>query len=111
MDLFNKLQELQRKLDYSVKELRHTSNDYATAYTEYRVALAQELVKLRDNNIPVTICSDLARGNRDVAKKKFDEIATEGIYKANLEAVNSLKLQIRLVEAQLQREWTNTTNN
>lgn len=108
MDLFNKIQDLQKQLDVAVKQLRHTGSEYATAYTEYRIALAQELVKLRNDNIPVTICSDLARGNRDVAKKKFNEISTEAIYKANQESINSIKLQIKIIQEQLDKEWSTT---
>lgn len=108
MDLFNKLQDLQKQLDVAVKQLRHTGGEYATAYTEYRIALAQELVKLRNENIPVTICSDLARGNRDVAKKKFNEISTEAIYLANKESINALKLQIKVIQEQLDKEWSTT---
>lgn len=110
MDLFNKLQDLLIKLDSDVRQLKNTGREYATAYTEYRIALAQELVRLRDNNIPVTICSDLARGNRDVAKKKFNEISSEAIYKSNLESINALKLQIKVIQEQLDKEWSNTTN-
>ena len=108
MDLMNELEELQNKLNISVKQLRKSGNSYAEAYTSYRIALAQELLRLKDNNTPATLCSDLARGNINVARKKFDEISKEAIYKANLESINSLKLQIRLIEKQLEREWSDT---
>lgn len=110
MDLWNELTDLQKQLEVSVKQLRHTGSEYASAYTEYRIALAQELVKLRDDKIPVTLCSDLARGNRDVAHKKFQEISKEAIYKANLEAINSIKLRIRIIQNQVDKEWGNTSN-
>ena len=106
MDLLNMLTDLQSQLDISVKQLRKSGKDYAEAYSDYRIALAQELVKLRDKNIPVTLCSDLARGNIDVAKKKFQEISTEAIYRANLESINSLKIRIKVLEAQIEREWS-----
>lgn len=108
MDLYTELLKMQHELDISVKQLRTSGKDYATAYTEYRVALAQELVKLRDEGTPVTLCSDLARGKREVAEKKFQEISKEAIYKANLESINSLKLRIKIIENQIEREWSNT---
>lgn len=107
MDLVNYLQELQKQLDISVKQLRKTGGEYAKAYTEYRVALAQELVKLRDEGTPVTLCSDLARGKREVAEKKFQEISKEAIYKANIESINSLKIRIKVLQEQLDKEWSN----
>lgn len=105
MDLLNYLRDLQKQLDISVKQLRKSGADYAEAYKNYRIALAQELVKLRERNIPVTLCSDLARGNHEVAHKKFQEISTEAIYRANLESINSLKIQIKVIENQIEREW------
>lgn len=108
MDLLNMLTDLQKQLDFSVKELRNSGKNYAEAYTNYRIALAQELVKLRDKNIPVTLCSDLARGNGEVARKKFQEISTEAIYKANLESINSLKLRIKIIQSQIEKEWCNS---
>ena len=107
MDLINYLNELQNQLNVSVKSLRKTGSDYAKAYTEYRIALAEELVKLKDQGTPATLCGDLARGKRDVAQKKFQEISTEAIYKANLESINALKIQIKVVQEQLEREWNN----
>ena len=45
MDLTSELNNLIYKLDVSVKSLRKTGSQYAKAYTDYRVALAKELMK------------------------------------------------------------------
>lgn len=50
MDIVNQINYLQKQLDKSIKLLRHTGEDYARAYTEYRIAVAQELVKLKDED-------------------------------------------------------------
>lgn len=107
MDLLNYLNELQENLNVSVKQLRKSGEEYANAYKEYRIALAKQLVVLKDRNIPATLCGDLARGDSEVANKKYEEIRTEAIYRANLESINSLKIQIKVVENQLEREWRN----
>lgn len=106
IDLFNSLQSLTRDLNISVKKLRETGEQYANAYRNYRVALAKELLRLRDEGMPVTIAYDIARGNKDVAHLKFQEISKEAIYKANLEAINSTKLQIKIVQEQLNKEYS-----
>lgn len=108
MDLFNELQEKIKELNIAVKSLRKTGSEYAEAYTQYRIKLATKLVELRDGGMPVTIAYDVARGQKDIAKEKYNEIVKEAIYEANKESVNSLKLQIRILEAQIQREWGNT---
>lgn len=107
MDLLNYLNELQDQLKVSVRQLRKSGEEYARAYKEYRIALAKQLVILKEKNLPVTLCGDLARGNEEVADKKYEEIRTEAIYRANLESINSLKIQIKVVENQLEREWRN----
>lgn len=107
MDLINELMNLTKELDIQVKNLANSGKEYASAYTKYRVKLAQELVKVRNDGTPVTLCSDLARGNIDVARAKFQEISKEAIYKANLESINAIKLRIKVITNQLDKEYTN----
>ena len=106
MDLVNLLQSKTKDLNISVKSLRKTGEEYAKAYTNYRVELAKELLKLRNEGMPVTIAYDIARGNKEVAKLKFQEIAKESIYHANKEAINTIKLEIKIISSQLDKEWS-----
>lgn len=108
MDLLNELQMRINELNVSIKSLRNTGREYAEAYTEYRIKLAQKLVELKNDGMPVTIAYDVARGDKEIAKAKYNEIVKEAVYKANMEAVNSLKLQIRIIEGQINREYSNT---
>ena len=107
MDLYNELQEKCRLLDNSIKMLRKTGSDYAKAYTDYRVALAKELVKLKDEGYAITLAGDIARGRSEIAHLKFEEISKEAIYKAKMERINVLKLEIKIIQEQLNKEWTN----
>lgn len=105
MDLYNELQEKCRLLDNSIKMLRKTGSDYAKAYTDYRKELAKELIKLKDEGYAITLAGDIARGKPEIAHLKFEEISKEAIYKANMESINVLKLQIKVLENQLEREY------
>lgn len=107
MDLVNELMKLTKELEIAVKQLRNTGSEYAKAYTDYRVALAKELVRVRDEGTPVTLCSDLARGNREVARLKFEEISKEAIYMANRESINAIKLRMKVIQEQISKEWQN----
>lgn len=107
MDLQIEIQNKLDELNASVKQLKYTGQNYASSYSNYRVALAKELVRLKDEGTPVTIAYDIARGNPEIAKKKFAEIRDEAIYKANLESINATKLHLKILENQLQREWSN----
>ena len=44
-------------------------------------------------------------GIPSVAEARFKRDVAETVYTANKEAINSIKLQLRLIEGQIQREW------
>lgn len=111
MDLFNELQNKQNQLNVSIKKLRETGSNYAKAERDYKILLRQEVLKLRDEGQAIGIISLICYGIPSVAKARFERDVAETIYKANQEAINTLKLEIRLIESQLSREWSNTTNN
>ena len=104
MDLYTSLNNLLEQLQTSVKSLRTTATEYAEAYKNYRVLLAKELVRLKDSGMAITLASDVARGNEEIANAKMIEIKKEAIYKANMESINAIKLQIKIVENQITRE-------
>lgn len=107
MDLQIELNDKLRDLDVSIKSLRRTGSDYAKAYTDYRVALAQELLKLKNEGYAITLAGDIARGKTEIAKLKFKEISTEAIYKANQESINAIKLHIKVIQEQMNKEFGN----
>lgn len=111
MDLYNELNDLISKLDVSVKSLRKTGSEYAKAYTDYRVALAKELMILKEEGYAITLAGDIARGKPEIAKLKFKEISTEAIYKANQESINALKLQIKIIQEQINKEYSSDLPN
>ena len=108
MDLINELFQKQKQLDVSIRSLRKTGEEYAKAYTDYRIAVAQELVKLKNEGYAITLAGDIARGKPEIAKLKFKEISSEAIYKANLESINALKLELKVLMNQYDKEWGNT---
>lgn len=107
MDLYEELQLKQKQLDYSLKQLPKLGKEYASAYTQYRIELAKELVRLKNDGMPVTIAYDIARGNPNVAKLKFDEIASESLYLACKESINVKKLEIKIIQEQINKEMGN----
>ena len=106
MDIWTDIQNRLDLLDIAVKEVGSRGRAYAEAEADYRTALATEILRLRDvENYPVTLCPDLARGNRQVALLKVKRDTSEALYKAALEAINTNKLRIKILEAQLDREY------
>ena len=58
--------------------------------------------------MPVTLINQIIYGIPEVAEKRFKRDIAETIYKANQEAIQTTKLQIRVIENQIEREWSNT---
>ena len=53
----------------------------------------------------ITLIDKTCYGIPSVAEARFKRDVAETVYKANLEAINSIKLQLRLLESQISREW------
>ena len=105
MDLYEELQRKTSQLDYSVRQLRENGTAYAQAERDYKVLLRQECLKLRDEGMAIGMIDKTCYGIPSVAEARFRRDVAEAVYKANQEAINSLKLQMRLMENQIGREW------
>ena len=105
MDLFNELQIKTKDLEKSIKQLRISGTNYAQAEKDYKVLLRTECLKLRDEGMAIGMIDKTCFGIPSVAEARFKRDVAEAVYKANLEAINSIKLQMRLIESQLQREY------
>lgn len=108
MDLYTELRQLTEQLEISIKSLRKTGTAYAQAERDYKVLLRQECLKLRDEGMAIGMIDKTCYGIPSVAEARFKRDVAEATYKANSEAINSIKLRMRLVENQLQREWSAT---
>ena len=106
-DLYNELQQKIKDLNISIKKLRETGTEYAEAERDYKITLRQEALKLRaEKGMPVTLIQQVVYGVPEVVEKRFKRDVKEAVYRANQEAINSTKLQIRVIESQLSREWS-----
>ena len=110
-DLIREIQQKTRQLERAIKELRKTGTAYAQAEREYKVLLRQECLRLRDEGMAIGLIDKTCYGIPSVAEKRFLRDVAEATYKANLEAINSFKLQIRIIDAQIGREWGGPVND
>ena len=105
MDLYNELQQKIRELEISIRSLRKTGQKYAEAERDYKILLRQEVLKLRDEGQAIGVITLTCYGIPSVAEARFKRDIAETIYKANLEAISTIKLQIRVLENQINREF------
>lgn len=106
MDLYEELQSKTRQLDGCIRELRRNGTAFAEAERDYKVLLRTECLKLRDGGMAIGMIDKTCYGIPSVAEARFKRDVAETVYKANLEAINSIKLQMRLIEAQIEREYS-----
>ena len=104
-DLVNEIAQKVSLLDAAISQLGKRGRAYAQAEMNYKVALARKILEERERGTPVTIISDVCRGNPDIARMRFERDCAEVVYKSAMEAINSYKLQIRMMDSQLSREW------
>ena len=104
MDLIQELWKINELLTQALEQFKKRGQEYAKAYTTYRKMLSKELLKLKAEGMPVTIAYDIARGQEEIANAKEQEIITECLYKSCQEAINTYKLQIKVIQEQINKE-------
>lgn len=109
MDGSNLINELLYKTS-SLKKLVEEANRYgldlAKAERIYRISLATKLIELKASGVAATLCSDLARGDEIIAQLREERDKAEVWYKSSLEHIMASKLEVKILEGQIEREWT-----
>lgn len=108
MELWEHIEEKSNLLDKAIKDLAKNGYDLATKEREYKIAVNKKALELRADDMPVTLINQVIYGYGDIAKLRFDRDTAEVKYNANQEYINTIKLQIRILEGQLSREYGNT---
>lgn len=104
-DIWSEIQKRFEHLDYALKEIGVRGRAYAEAESNYRQALATKILELRAEGMPVTITPDVARGTKEIAELKLERDCAEALFKAAQESIQVNKLRIKILEAQMNREW------
>ena len=111
MELYQELQAKTRQLDASIKQLRKNGTEYAQKERDYKVLLRTECLKLKEEGMAIGMIDKTCYGIPSVAEARFQRDIAKVVYEANQEAIASLKLQMRLIENQIQREWGAPNNS
>ena len=105
MTLVEELDNKVKELDEAIKRMRLDGVALAQAERDYKVLLRTEVLKLRDGGMQVTIIKDIVRGVPKVAELRLNRDIAQTFYEADKELINSIKLQIRVLQSQLTQEW------
>jgi hypothetical protein len=107
MDLYEQIMRLMAELTASIRKLRDNGAKLAEAERDYKITLRKEALRLRADNMPVTLINQIIYGVPEVAEKRFKRDVEQANYDANKEHINICKLKLRILENQLSREWNN----
>lgn len=91
-----------KRLQKSGDKLFSLAREYAEAEQKYRQALGIELMKLRDEKVPVSIVGDVARAN--ISNLKFERDMAEFRYKAGRDKSQALQAEISALQTLYKRQ-------
>lgn len=106
-DLYQELKTKTKQLDASIAQLRQNGTAYAQAERDYKIMLRRVCLQLRAEDMAIGMIDKTCYGVPEVAELRFKRDVAKTVYQANMDAINALKLEIRLIENQIGREWSN----
>lgn len=106
MDLVIEIEQKNKELSDSIRMLSKNGIALAESERNYKVTLAQEALRLKTEGYAVTLIPLIIYGLENVADLRFKRDTAKAVYTANLEHIAVVKLQLRLLESQLSREYS-----
>lgn len=91
-----------KRLQKSGDRLFSLAREYAEAEQKYRQALGIELMKLRNEKVPISIVGDVARAN--ISDLKFERDMAEFRYKAGRDKAQALQAEISALQTLYKRQ-------
>lgn len=104
-DLMQALREQRTLLIDTVRAMKHVGRQKAKAENAYRKELCKKILIERDKGTPVTIISDVCRGDEKIADLKMERDIKETDYEVCDHMINAVKLEIRLLEKEIEQDW------
>ena len=103
--MINKLNDLTERMTQGIKLMGKYGRELASAERDYKIELQKEVLRLRSQGEAVTLIQLRVYGSGEVPKLRFKRDEAQALYETSKENINVLKLQIRLLESQIDREW------
>lgn len=108
MEAFELLQYLQQKrkeVSHALEESKKRGIALAAAEWAYKRAKAKFIAQARLEKMAVTLINDLAKGDEIISDLRYQRDVSKVLYLNTQEKINVCKLECRLAEAQIKREW------
>lgn len=103
-DLIIEMRAQRKLLIETVTAMKHVGRQKSKAENTYRIELCKKILEERDKKTPVTIISDICRGDKKVADLKMERDIKETDYNVCEHMINAIKLDIKILENEIQEE-------
>lgn len=107
MGIVEEIQKKQAMLDKAIQEIATNGYDLAKKEGTYKIAVNKKALELKANNTPVTLIQLIIYGYEDIANLRLERDIAETKYNSNKEYLNVLKLQLRILMNQYDKEYGN----
>ncbi|WP_126939765.1 hypothetical protein [Veillonella sp. VA142] len=104
-DLLIELHDLRRGMNQALRIAKERGMDLAEKEATYKVAKAKLVLCEREKKTPVSVINDIVLGDPMISELRQERDIAKVLYINAQEAINVRKLELRIVEAQLGREW------
>jgi predicted RNA-binding protein len=106
-DLVSALKTQRILLSDTVQAMKVVGRQLAESERVYRIALCKKILEERDKGTPVTIISDVCRGDEKIAELKFRRDVKQSDYTVCLEKIQQVKIEIRILEGEIKSDMQN----
>lgn len=105
METWEELEKATAQLDGLLKMLRTLGTTKAETERDYKMAISKKVLEMKDQKIPSTIINLTIYGQPEIARLRFERDVAEVNYNACQEAININKLKVKILSAQMEREY------
>lgn len=104
-DLQLAMSETRKQLNECLIFYKNNGRKLAEAEQKYRIAYRKEVFRLHlMDSVAWTACSDLAKGDEEVAKLRMERDIRKSDYESCYEKILQLKVELRILENEMDAE-------
>ena len=105
LQAIQQLNDLQIALNETINLKGVQGKELADAEKEYKIALQQQVLILKDQGMAATLINLVVYGMPEVAELRYRRDFAKSRYEVSGEKINALKLNIRVLQDIIDKEW------
>ena len=100
-DLNVEMTSLRETMNNAIDQAVRIGKELARIECEYSVVRAKKMLILRDSGMPVTLITNVVKGDKEVAELRLERDTQEVLYKLANERIMGTKLEIKVVSDEM----------